>query len=261
MPQRHFRAIIDTMGKRSRHLYFHVAGEPLLHPGLADLLGTAAACQKPVNLTTNGTRIGDAQSILLSSAALRLVTFSLHSHESVAQGTSLDSYLGPVFGYIQKARHKHLICLRLWKAKDSLSSDVRRAMLQAIAREFSLDFDLEQRCAACDSVRLGNTVFLNQVTRFVWPDTNGPAYGNRGFCLGLRNQIAILVDGTVVPCCLDREGDIALGNVLAQPISVILESKRARDFYDGFSRRSVAEELCRHCSYRLRFSRENEKAF
>jgi radical SAM protein with 4Fe4S-binding SPASM domain len=261
MPQRHFRAILENMENRSRHLYFHVAGEPLLHPGLADLLDTAAACQKPVNLTTNGTRIGGAQSILLSSAALRLLTFSLHSYESVAQSTSLDSYLGPVFDYVQKARHKHLVCLRLWKSPDFVLPDIRRAMLQAIAREFSLEFDLEQRCAACDSVRLGQTVFLNQVRRFIWPDKNGPAYGSRGFCLGLRNQIAILVDGTVVPCCLDREGDIVLGNVLTQPISGILESKRARDFYDGFSRRTVAEDLCRHCSYRLRFSRENEKAF
>ncbi len=81
----------------------------------------------------------------------------------------------------------------------------------------------------------------------------GEDLGEQGFCMGLRDQIAVLSDGTVVPCCLDHEGDIALGNLFTSPLSEILASQRARALYDGFSRRLATEPLCRRCAYRVRF--------
>jgi radical SAM protein with 4Fe4S-binding SPASM domain len=83
---------------------------------------------------------------------------------------------------------------------------------------------------------------------------HGPDFGESGFCLGLREQFAVLADGTVVPCCLDRNADMALGNIFKQPINDILEGERARRIVDGFSKRQIAEELCRKCSYRQRFT-------
>ena len=75
------------------------------------------------------------------------------------------------------------------------------------------------------------------------------------FCYGLRDQLGVLCDGTVVPCCLDHEGDLALGNLLTDSMEDILGSPRARAIFEGFSRGQAAEELCRKCGYARRFSR------
>jgi len=64
----------------------------------------------------------------------------------------------------------------------------------------------------------------------------------------------ILVDGTVVPCCLDGEGVINLGNIHESDFSQIVESERANNIFNGFSRREAVEELCRKCGYRTKFN-------
>ena len=72
-------------------------------------------------------------------------------------------------------------------------------------------------------------------------------------CIRDREQLAVLSDGTVVPCCLDHEGDIPLGNLLERDLEDILRGPRARALYDGFSRRRPSEALCRRCGYARRF--------
>ena len=102
--------------------------------------------------------------------------------------------------------------------------------------------------------RLGEGLFLEPGERFGWPDPAAPASGTE-FCHGLRSQIAVLCDGTVVPCCLDSEGRLALGNLHRQELAEILASPRATAMATGFSRRQPSEELCRRCGYAARFSR------
>ncbi|MNH32245.1 hypothetical protein D3C79_926750 [compost metagenome] len=56
-----------------------------------------------------------------------------------------------------------------------------------------------------------------------------------------------------MPCCLDGEGVINLGNVHEKPFSEIVEGERANKIVEGFSRREAVEELCRKCGYRQKF--------
>ena len=65
-------------------------------------------------------------------------------------------------------------------------------------------------------------------------------------------------DGTVVPCCLDADGNLALGNLFESDLESILSSERARNIYDGFTRRRACEELCRKCGYAKRFSNKSK---
>jgi radical SAM protein with 4Fe4S-binding SPASM domain len=104
-------------------------------------------------------------------------------------------------------------------------------------------------------VKITDRVYLNQDQEFQWPDLKEVEDDGVGFCYGLRNQIAILVDGTVVPCCLDGEGVVNLGNINTTQFSKIIESERAGNIIEGFSRREAVEELCRKCGYRKRFGK------
>ena len=110
----------------------------------------------------------------------------------------------------------------------------------------------EKKMDGPGSYKLGERLYLEQAERFEWPDLSADPTGTT-FCQGLRDQVGVLVDGTVVPCCLDHEGDIPLGNLLEQELEEILSSPRAKAIYDGFSRRQPPEELCRRCGYASRF--------
>jgi radical SAM protein with 4Fe4S-binding SPASM domain len=249
-----FKTVLSKLGEYSTHLYFHVLGEPLLHTHLSKLLDIAHDHGKLVNLVTNGTLIQEKGPLILGKPALRQVTFSLHSFVPGKQIVSVERYLEPIVSFARQASKNHLICLRLWDADAKADSTGGAAVIRFIEKEFRLPYSLEEKLLVSSGIPLEKNIFLNKTNFFDWPDADGPDYGDSGFCLGLRQQIAILVDGTVVPCCLDRNGDMALGNILNETMGQILESRRAQGIYSGFSRHKVMEPLCRHCSYRLRFN-------
>ena len=96
-------------------------------------------------------------------------------------------------------------------------------------------------------------IFLEYGEKFDWPDPDAGEH-SVSFCRGLRDHLGVLCDGTVVPCCLDADGTLALGNLFASDLHSILEGPRARAIYDGFSRRQAVESLCQRCGYAARFS-------
>ena len=85
---------------------------------------------------------------------------------------------------------------------------------------------------------------------FEWPDAEREEFEEKEvFCYALRNQVGVLVDGSVVPCCLDHAGDIKLGNLFTQTLDEVLASPRAKALYDGFTKHEASEALCRKCGY------------
>ena len=250
-----FEEILNKIRGNSEYLYFHVMGEPLLHPEIDKFL---ELCQKHgfrVNVTTNGTLIDKVGDSIISKIALRQVNFSLHSFEANINKYPIDSYLDKIFEFIGKSRieGKPLICLRLWNLSQDGGNINNRYVLNRIEQEFCLDYTIEEKLTPCRGINIAENIFLNQAAIFDWPDIKNDDINTEGFCHGLRDQIAILVDGTVVPCCLDREGIISLGNINEQNLNDIIRSKRSQELFEGFSRREAVEALCRKCGYRARF--------
>ena len=97
-------------------------------------------------------------------------------------------------------------------------------------------------------------LYINVQSPFEWPDVNSTYCNERGFCQGLRQHMAILCDGTVVPCCLDGNGVMALGNILDSTLEEILSRPRSVAFMEGFKKKTAVEPLCMHCSFKERFA-------
>ncbi|MDE7243698.1 MAG: SPASM domain-containing protein [Oscillospiraceae bacterium] len=235
----------------TNYLYLHVMGEPLLHPQLGELLRITEELDLRVCLTTNGTLLTQQKNLLLSAKNLHKISVSLHSMEGNRTG-DLSQYLNEVWDFSARAARQGMICaLRLWNAG---GADLRNGEILAyLAGKLGTHpLDLPQPRAG--SWKLGERLYLEQAEKFDWPDLAGPKTRTR-FCLALREQAAVLCDGTVVPCCLDHEGDILLGNLLEQEFQEILDSPRARALYNGFSQGKPAEALCRRCAYAERFGR------
>jgi len=244
-----FRRLAEKLRGYVGYLYLHVMGEPLLHPQLEEILSIAGALGFKVCITTNGTLLQKRQEILLNEPALYKISISLHSMEGNGAG-ALEEYLTDCWHFAHMAAERGIICaLRLWNigGEDKRNDEI----LQFLAGQIgSHPLDCPQPRSG--SWKLSQRLYLEQAERFDWPDLTAPESGTR-FCLGLREQVAVLCDGTVVPCCLDHEGDIPLGNLFVQELEEILQGERAREMYEGFSRGTPSEELCRRCGFASRF--------
>lgn len=101
---------------------------------------------------------------------------------------------------------------------------------------------------------LTDKVYISFANTFEWPiNTENKEKNSIKFCYGLRSHFGILCDGTVVACCLDNEGKLALGNIFKNKISDILNTPRAQNIYKGFSDRNTSEEFCKTCTYVNKF--------
>ena len=153
---------------------------------------------------------------------------------------------GTKIGAEKAAEGKLLVTYRLWNhgGLDARNTEI----LAAMAAVFPKPWTSERR-----GTRIGSRIYLEYGDKFDWPDLSAAEGSGDLFCYGLRDQLGVLCDGTVVPCCLDHEGDISLGNLFHQDLEEILESPRAKAIYEGFSQRKASEELCRRCGYARRF--------
>ena len=254
-----FSKILDQIKGHTEYIYLHVKGEPLLHPELDKLLDISYEKGFKVNITTNGTLIHKVKDTLLSKPALRQINFSLHSFDGNDGANNKEKYLNNILSFSREAVQKTqlLIAYRFWNYEEDNSINrenmINNEMLAAIEKEFNLPYNIQEQVNPGKGIKIINRIYLNQDHQFQWPDLKEEEDDGEGFCYGLRHQAAILVDGTVVPCCLDGEGVIALGNINVTTFSEIIESERASQIVEGFSNRKAVEELCRKCGYRKKF--------
>lgn len=253
-----FNEILDQIKPHTKYIYLHVKGEPLLHPRVDQLLDAANAKGFKVNITTNGTLLKKNRHKLLGKPALRQMNFSLHSFDGHEGSTDREGYLAEILSFAKEAAAQGvLISFRLWNLDPvHATSEQKRKnqeTLEILEKEFNLDYKIEEKVVPGSGVKIADRIYINQDHEFQWPSLLAPEDDGKGFCHALRSQAAILVDGTVVPCCLDGEGVIDLGNINDKPFSEIIEGERANNLYDGFSRREAVEEMCRKCGYRKRF--------
>ena len=248
-----FEVLAGKLRPHVDYIYLHLMGEPLLHPQLSKLLDIAAELGFKVIITTNGTLLPRQAELLTQASAVHKISVSLHSFEgNESHDTDLSHYLENTIAAVQKLSASGKICaLRLWnldgentRGANADNDDILARLEQAFPKPWK------------DNPRgasLGNKVYLEWGEKFDWPDLSAEEGAGSVFCYGLRDQIGVLWDGTVVPCCLDHEGDIPLGNLYDQSLEEILNSPRAKALYDGFSCRKAVEELCRKCGYARRF--------
>lgn len=252
-----FELVLQKISSFTNYIYLHVKGEPTLHPSLEIFLELAEKYQMQVNMTTNGTMIEKIATILSKSKSIRQINFSLHSFDGNALAfrentRTKEEYLKDIFQFIRENPHL-FISLRLWNLNHGNKNPINSEILKLIEKEFGLNKRIEEIQMSNRGFELREKVYLNQDKEFAWPSLEIEEIGDEGFCYGLRNQVAILVDGTVVPCCLDGEGVIRLGNIFEDSFKDIVESKRAQNIIKGFSNGKVVEELCKKCGYRERF--------
>ena len=260
MNKEEFNYILKEVKPFTEHIYLHLMGEPLLNENIQEFLEESGNQGLYVNLTTNGTLLNTVGDTLIKAKALRQVNISLHSFEANKKTVELEEYLKDISNFIIKAReNSNIICaIRLWNMDSNDlkgENNLNREILKILEENLNLDFSLAEKLQETNRIKLKDKVYLNMAEKFQWPDIKIDTLEEKVFCHGLRNQMGILVDGTVVPCCLDSDGNLPLGNIFEKSLKEILEGERAINIYNGFSRRVAVEDLCKRCGYDTRFKK------
>lgn len=241
-----FAHILRQLQGQTAYVYYHLMGEPLTHPNLPEFLRMAKEQGFKSVITTNGTLLHKVLPGLLE-AGLHKLSISLHSFEQEDEET-FRTYLSRVANAaIAAADAGTVVVLRLWnkgfdEGRNALALEFLQAAIPGQWKENTRGFRIREK------------FYLEWGDRFQWPDKDAPVQGEKVRCYGMVDHFGILCDGTVVPCCLDSDGIIALGNVFQEDLASILNSPRAQAITAGWQRRTPSEDLCRRCGYAQRFS-------
>ena len=264
LSEEEFDLLTDRVRGKVCFLYFHLMGEPLLHPLLPQFVTMAREKGLKTVLTSNGTLLHRAMALL--DTLPHKIQLSLHSHESNARG-QLSEYMDQVMRFSTQAAGKGTcMVLRLWNqgGMDRENEEVMRLIEKYVPKPWK---------ERPDGFRLCDNLYLEFDRKFEWPGGGGRAASDESdgkqeesdgkqeaspskskqeyFCKALIKQIGVLSDGSLVPCCLDHDGDVILGNLFHQSLEEILASPRAQALVEGFRHHAATEPLCQSCESAL----------
>jgi len=242
MTKEEFTLVCQKIRPYTDFIYFHIMGEPLLHPYIEDFLEISNRLGFKVIITTNGTLIDKTKEILLSSSALHRINISLHSFESNIVESDFKSYLDKCFTFGKDVNGEKIVVYRLWNngGEDKLNKDIISYMKTYFTEEWIM---------GNQATTIALKTFLEYGDKFDWPNLSVEENDSPIFCYGLRDQIGILCDGTIVPCCLDHNGDIPLGNIYKDNLEDVLSSEKAMSIKNGFMNKKAIDPLCKRCGF------------
>ena len=227
-----YKKVLEKLKNYTKYLYFHVSGEPLLHHYINDLINLAKN-KFNINITTNGyliKRIKDNHNI-------RQINISLHSFSN-KYNISLENYMSNIFEVIDNLKEDTYFSLRFW-----VNNEYNTKIIEMINNKYHTNLKLET------GFKIANNVFVSVNKEFIWPDLENDYYSEEGTCYALRDHIGILVNGDVIPCCLDANGIIKLGNIYLDNLKDIINSDRYNNMINGFKNNKKCEELCKKCNF------------
>lgn len=227
-----FKKILTKLNGYTKYLYLHVLGEPLMHPKINEFINEASK-NFYVNITTNGYLIKN----IADNKNIRQLNISLHSFDTKYK-ISLEDYMDNIFYVVDKLKNNTYISFRLW-VKNKYSNEI----IKLINKRYNSNIK------KVDNIKISKNIYLNIHDEFIWPDLENNIHNNNGKCYALKDHIGILVDGTIVPCCLDSLGTIKLGNIFEENLENVINSKRYLEMLEGFKNNKKTEELCKKCNF------------
>lgn len=230
-----FKTVLNNIENYTKYIYLHVLGEPLMHPSINEFINYASKRYK-VNITTNGYLINN----IINNKNIRQINISLHSF-SDKYNISLEDYMNNIFNVVEILKKFTYVSFRLW-----INNKYSNKIVDMINKKYNVNLDINN---IKNNTTITNNVFISINEEFIWPDKNNGYYNEVGTCYALRDHIGILVDGTIIPCCLDSKGDIKLGNIFKDSLNNIIKNDRYQNMLNGFKNNKKCELLCKKCKY------------
>ncbi len=251
-----FEKILIQARPLAEEVCLHLMGEPTAHPQFSEILDLCDKHKVKIQLTTNGLLIERKKEMILEYQSIRQVNFSLQSFKDNFPEKDLMSYMMPIMKFTELAHERRpevYINYRMWNV--GAQNVDNNEIYDVVENYFKIEINRNVQVEHIKSKRIWNKLYLHFDSRFEWPELAGEVLSQKGTCHGLRSHIGIHANGSVVPCCLDKEAVINLGNVFETSLDNILKSERAKKMRDGFNQGILREDLCQRCDYVQRFNK------
>lgn len=247
-----FEYVLKNIDAYSDYIYLHVKGEPLLHTRFNEILKLCYKYNKKVNITTNGSLLKLRVDNIINSNIVRQINISL-------QSLTTNNHLNDIFVSVKKLLNNTNIqvVLRFWALENNSFTELEECIIDKIIDYFDLDKNIKDNIVNENNVKLLDRLYLNKEDKFIWPDLDNDYYEEKGTCYGTRTHLGILSDGTVIPCCLDCDGMVSLGNIFNDSFDNIINSNKFKNIVKSFQNNKACEELCKHCSFKEKFKKES----
>lgn len=245
MTTEEFENILKKIKDYTDYIYLHIKGEPLLHPNIIEFLRLADKYNLKVNLTTNGTLFSKIAKELSECKSLHKINFSLHSENNI------DNYCEEIFKNVELLKDK-IIIYRLWTLKNNQLDSKSQEIVNKIRKYYNLPQETVDKIYTSNNIKIKSTIYVDKDNEFSWPEVT--THKSNGYCYALKTQIGILVDGTVVPCCLDSNGVVNLGNIFKESLEEIINSEKYISLKKSFQDRKPCEKLCQSCTFKERLN-------
>ena len=240
-----FEIVLNKIKGFTDYIYLHVKGEPLVHKDIIEFINKANEYNLKVNLTTNGVFFNKYAKELGKCSNLNKINFSLHCEHNK------ENYLEDIFDNIKYLPKDITVIYRLWTLKNNCLDENSTKIVDKIKSYYNLSTETVNKIKNENNIKISSRIFVDKDNEFIWPEITN--HKSCGYCYGLNTHIAILVDGTVVPCCLDSNGVINLGNIYKDNLEDIINSDRYQNLLKSFRDRKPCEDLCKSCLFKERF--------
>ncbi|MBQ3307935.1 MAG: SPASM domain-containing protein [Bacilli bacterium] len=237
-----FELVLKKINKYTDYIYLHIKGEPLMHPNIIEMIHLAEKYSLKVNLTTNGTLFKKYSKELGVCNNLNKINFSLHAEQNNPQ------YFEDIFDSIKDLNKNTTVIYRLWTLKNNQLDEKSTKIVDKIKKYYNLPEETVDKIKKEHNIKINPQIYVDKDNEFEWPKIN--IHKSCGYCHALKTHIGILSDGTIVPCCLDADGIINLGNIFDDSIEDVMNSKRYKTLQKSFQDRKPSEELCQSCTYK-----------
>lgn len=243
-----FELVINKIKKYTDYIYLHVKGEPLLYSNLDSLLSICDNTNIKVNITTNGVFLKEKLSVLINHFCIRQINISLHSENNK------KNYFLDVFSSGKVLSTKMFISYRIWDLKEYKLNKKSTEIVNKIIEFYNLSPVIVDKLYNDKNIKIASNTFVNKENIFTWPDVDNDILVD-GFCYGLKTHIAILSNGDIVPCCLDANGEIKLGNIFEDSLDDVLNGDIYKSLLKSFKDNKAIHPLCKSCNFKNRFNK------
>ncbi|PDW17392.1 SPASM domain-containing protein [Helicobacter pylori] len=250
MPLELFEKVCKEVAPLTPIITFHVLGDPCKLKNLNHYLNAAKRFSLKVDLVTSGAYLCDFETLLQD--AIYQISISLDAGLDNHNKLNQHRYIQKILEFCHYKCEKNSEVFLNLRIQDSTLEKH-----QNLIKPFLESFE----CVSLETLksqgrtRLFKKSFLNIQKTFKWPDLNAQNPLNQEskipYCYGLIKQVAILSNGVVVPCCMDTQAHINLGDLNHMPLKDILNSQKAIAIKTHFLKGEALELLCKNCSYPL----------
>ncbi len=242
-----FRIVAKAVKILTDYVYLHVLGEPLLHPQLDEILGICEETGLYVNITTNGSLLEKKKEIL-TKRSVRQINISLHDAEENIPQPEWADFISRMVELAKELSGQSYINFRLWNQTNASSDVFNTLCYRLLSEAFALAPNFDFKNNETRSLTLAPGIYLQNAPRFEWQQAVSREDKS---CYALKDQVAVLANGDVVPCCIDAEANLYLGNVFVDDLTTIIRTERAVKIREGFDRNKAVEDFCKKCGFRV----------